>query len=148
MYLLSSKFRFLAFRLLLSRVAPYYSSLPRTVWLRFHIIGSWFWHDYVFFKKLFYIINIFYLEFFFICKELLSWNSNEVHEVPYNSFRLSKLLLLFISSFSRGTVHFRHLVYILEHHIRHIIPQRVVQFMLSTLSPCLAYTTWYTWTFF
>ena len=31
-YLLVSKFRFLEFRLLLSRVAPYYSSLPRTVW--------------------------------------------------------------------------------------------------------------------
>ena len=34
MELLVSKFRFLEFRLLLSRVAPYYSSLPRTVWLR------------------------------------------------------------------------------------------------------------------
>ena len=33
MYLLASKFRFLGFRLLLSRVAPYYSSLPRTVWI-------------------------------------------------------------------------------------------------------------------
>ena len=33
MYLVASKFRFLEFRLLLSRVAPYYSSLPRTVWL-------------------------------------------------------------------------------------------------------------------
>ena len=32
MYILASKFRFLEFRLLLSRVAPYYSSLPRTVW--------------------------------------------------------------------------------------------------------------------
>ena len=32
MYLLASKFRFLELRLLLSRVAPYYSSLPRTVW--------------------------------------------------------------------------------------------------------------------
>ena len=33
MYILASKFRFLEFRLLLSRVAPYYSSLPQTVWL-------------------------------------------------------------------------------------------------------------------
>ena len=32
MYILASKFRFLEFRLLLSRVAPYYSSSPRTVW--------------------------------------------------------------------------------------------------------------------
>ena len=32
MNILASKFRFLEFRLLLSRVAPYYSSLPRTVW--------------------------------------------------------------------------------------------------------------------
>ena len=32
MYILASKFRFLEFRLLLSQVAPYYSSLPRTVW--------------------------------------------------------------------------------------------------------------------
>ena len=32
MYLLVSKFRFLEFRLLLSRVAPYYIALPRTVW--------------------------------------------------------------------------------------------------------------------
>ena len=31
MYILASKFRFLEFCLLLSRVAPYYSSLPRTV---------------------------------------------------------------------------------------------------------------------
>ena len=31
MYLLASKFRFLEFRLLLSRVALYYSSLPRFV---------------------------------------------------------------------------------------------------------------------
>ena len=31
-YLLVSNFRFLEFRLLLTRVAPYYSSLPRTVW--------------------------------------------------------------------------------------------------------------------
>ena len=31
MYLLLSKFRFLEFRLLLSRVAPYYSSLPGCV---------------------------------------------------------------------------------------------------------------------
>ena len=33
MYLLVSKFRFLEYRLLLSRVSPYYSSLPRTVWI-------------------------------------------------------------------------------------------------------------------
>ena len=32
MQLLASKFHFLEFWLLLSRVAPYYSSLPRTVW--------------------------------------------------------------------------------------------------------------------
>ena len=32
MYILVSKFRFLQFWLLLSLVAPYYSSLPRTVW--------------------------------------------------------------------------------------------------------------------
>ena len=32
MYVLASKFYYLEFRLLLSRVAPYYSSLPRTVW--------------------------------------------------------------------------------------------------------------------
>ena len=32
MYVLASKFYFLEFWLLLSRVAPYYSSLPRTVW--------------------------------------------------------------------------------------------------------------------
>ena len=31
MYILASKFCFLEFRLLLSRVAPYYSLLPRTV---------------------------------------------------------------------------------------------------------------------
>ena len=35
MYLLVLKFRFLEFRLLLSRVAPYYSSLPRTVLFMF-----------------------------------------------------------------------------------------------------------------
>ena len=34
MYLIVSKFCFLEFRLLLSRVAPYCSSLPRTVWFR------------------------------------------------------------------------------------------------------------------
>ena len=39
MYVLASKFYFLEFWLLLSRVAPYYSSLPRTVWLKmFHWI--------------------------------------------------------------------------------------------------------------
>ena len=32
MYILVSKFRFLEFWLLLSQVASYYSSLPRTVW--------------------------------------------------------------------------------------------------------------------
>ena len=32
MYILASKFYYLEFCLLLSRVAPYYSSLPRTVW--------------------------------------------------------------------------------------------------------------------
>ena len=32
MYLLDSKFCLLEFRLLLSRVAPYYSSLPQTFW--------------------------------------------------------------------------------------------------------------------
>ena len=37
MHLLVSKFRFLEYRLLLSQVAPYYSSLPRTVlqWAKF-----------------------------------------------------------------------------------------------------------------
>jgi len=34
MYVLVPKFRFLEFRLLLSLVAPYYSSSPRTVWFR------------------------------------------------------------------------------------------------------------------
>ena len=35
MYLLISKFHFLEFWLLLSRVAPYYRLLPRTVWFIF-----------------------------------------------------------------------------------------------------------------
>ena len=40
MYLLVSKFRFLEFRLLLSRVAPYYSLLPQSVDF---IEDGWFW---------------------------------------------------------------------------------------------------------
>ena len=48
MYLLASKFRFLEFRLLLSRVAPYYSSLPRTVWKENNSVFRGFWHYYSF----------------------------------------------------------------------------------------------------
>ena len=53
MYLLISKFNFLEFWLLLSRVAPYYSSLPRTV--------LQFWNNQLLAKLLLKLISIKYI---------------------------------------------------------------------------------------